>query len=146
MVNPITSVFLRSETLRFECNYEAIVSPYENSDVIAKIPVTTLPNSIIYYRNDQKYIISNRVLAEMNLYLSDNLSSLYFLDMSGVNYGINILIEEVQIKSNNSYKDKLKDGISVIPKQIIDQRDQLLNELISEKDRIQKELDELKKE
>jgi hypothetical protein len=143
-VNPITSVYLRSETLRFECNYEALVTSYTNADIIAKIPVTTLPNSIIYYRNDQKYVISNRVLAEMNLYLSDNLSDLYFLDMSGVNYGINILIEEVVIKPNNSYKDRLPTGIVKIPKDIQDQRDQLLNDLLSEKERIEKELSDLK--
>ena len=142
-VNPITSVYLRSETLRFECNYEAVISPYTNSDVIAKVPVTTLPNSIIYYRNDQKYIISNKVLSDLNLYWSDNLSDKYFLDLQGVNYGINLLLEEVQLKPTNAYKDRLPEGIVQIPKSIKEQRDALVEELISEKERIQKELKEL---
>ena len=36
MVNPITSVYIRSDTLKFQSNYEAIVQTYQNSDILAK--------------------------------------------------------------------------------------------------------------
>jgi len=138
--NPITAVYLRSETLKFQQNYEAIVDKYTNSDVLAKIPVTTLPNSIIYFRTQDKYLISNKFIPEINLYLSDNLSTTYTLDMQGLNYGINILIEEVQIKEFNSYKDKLDFGEIQMPKELVQKRDNLLTDLIKRKQDLEQEI------
>jgi hypothetical protein len=138
--NPITAVYLRSETLKFQSNYEAIVDKYTNSDVLAKIPVTTLPNSIIYFRTQDKYLISNKFIPEINFYLSDNLSTTYQLDMQGLNYGINILIEEVQIKDFNSYKDKLDYGEIKMPKELVQKRDNLLTDLIKRKQELEDEI------
>lgn len=144
MVNPITSVYIRSETLKFQNNYEAIVQTYQNSDVIAKIPVTTLPNSIIYYRNDIKSMISNKFLPSLNLYISDNLSTSYTLDLQGVNYGIMIQLDEVQIKPNNSYQDQLETSILNRPKELLEQRDELMKELIDKKEKLMKQIEEVK--
>ena len=144
MVNPITSVYIRSDTLKFQSNYEAIVQTYQNSDILAKIPVTTLPNSIIYYRNDIKNMISNKFLADLNLYVSDNLSVLYQLDMQGVNYGIMITIDEVQMKPTNAFQDILHTGVVVTPKDLIQQRDDILHELIAQKEKLEKEIEEQK--
>ena len=132
-VNPITSVYIRSETLKFQSNYEAIVQTYQNSDILAKIPITTLPNSIIYYRNDSKSLITNKFISEFNLYVSDNLSTLYQLNMQGVNYGITIVLDEVQIQTFNSYQDQLTLGKTSVPKQLIEKRDELLSDLIKRK-------------
>ena len=144
MVNPITSVYIRSDTLKFQNNYEAIVQTYQNSDVVAKIPVTTLPNSIIYYRNDQKSMISNKFLSDLNLYVSDNLSTSYTLDLQGVNYGVSVQIDEVSLKPTNAYQDKLGEGVAVIPKSIIQERDNLLRDLLDRKERLEKEIQEKK--
>ena len=140
-VNPITSVYIRSDTLKFQSNYEAIVQTYQNSDILAKIPITTLPNSIIYYRNDIKNMISNKFLADLNLYVSDNLSVLYQLDMQGVNYAIMITIDEVQLKPTNAFQDILHTGVVVTPKDLIQQRDDILHELIAQKEKLEKEIE-----
>ncbi len=142
-VNPITSVYIRSETLKFQSNYEAIVQTYQNSDILAKIPITTLPNSIIYYRNDVKSLITNKIISSLNLYVSDNLSILYQLNMQGVNYGITIQLDEVQIKPFNSYQDQLRSTLTV-PKALVEQRDSLLSELIQRKAALEAEINQRK--
>jgi hypothetical protein len=142
MVNPITSVYLRSETLKFESNYEAVIDKMNNSDIICKIPVTTLPNSIIYYRNDQCSIVSNNSFASLNLYLSDNLSTTYTLDMQGLNYGVYIKIDEIMIPNNNGFKDKIGSSIPKAPEEYLKERDDLLNDLLKQKLKLE---DELKK-
>lgn len=140
MVNPITSVYLRSDTLKFQTNTEAVVALYANSDILAKIPVTTLPNSIIYYRNDYKALITNKEITELNLYLSDNLSTTFTLDMQGVNYGIMVQIDEVSIKPNNAYRDKVELAPLEMPHSLLEERDQLVRELITKKEKLEKEI------
>ena len=144
MVNPITSVYIRSDSLKFLSNYEAIVAKYANSDVVAKIPITNLPNSIIYYRNDVKSMISNKELSSLNLYVSDNLSTTYTLDMKGVNYGIYLQIDEVQLKPTNAYKDKLEAPSVAPPKQLLEQRDDLLRSLIDKKNKLLQDIEDMK--
>jgi hypothetical protein len=138
--NPITSIYLRSDSLKFQSNFEAVISPYENSDIISKIPVTTLPNSIIYFRSEVKSMISNKELPSLNLYLSDNLSTTFTLDMSGLPYGIMIQIDEVQLKPTNAYQDKLGLGIMNPPTDLIQQRDSILEDLITKKEKLEKEI------
>jgi len=145
MVNPITSVYIRSDSLKFQNNYEAIVQTYQNSDVIAKVPITTLPNSIIYFRNDQKSMISNKFIPDLNLYVSDNLSTTYTLDMQGVNYGICIQFDEVQLKPTNAYKDSLGAPVLAPPQALIHERDRLLDDLLSQREKLEKEIEEQKR-
>ena len=140
IVNPITSVYLRSDNLKFQTNTEAVVALYANSDILAKIPVTTLPNSIIYYRNDYKALINNKEITSLNLYLSDNLSTSFTLDMQGVNFGIMVQIDEVQVKPNNSYQDKVGLNPIEVPKTLIEERDNILQELIAKKEKLEKEI------
>jgi len=140
--NPVTAVYLRSESLKFATSYEAIVQPYVISDIICKVPVVTLPNSILYFKSDQKQMINNTELSTLNLYWSDNLSSTYSLDLKGLQYAVYITISEVMIKENNSFADKL--GIAEIkpPKQLYEERDKLLLDLLKEKEKLEKEVEE----
>ena len=151
MVNPITSVYLRSQSLRFESNYEAVVrnvsgttGSFQNSDILAKIPVTTLPNSIIYFRSDYKSIITNKFIDSLNLYVSDNLSPSYDLDLQGLNYGIYVLFEEVEMPKTNSYKDRIESSV-YMPRTILEQRDSLVADLMKRKEELEKEIEESKK-
>ena len=141
MVNPITSVYLRSESLKFQSNYEAIVQTYNNSDIIAKVPITTLPNSIVYYRNDIKYLISNKMLPSLNLYWSDNLSTLYTLDLQGVNWGVMVQVDEVMMKPTNAYQDTLGHPVAAMPKELVAERDRLMEDLLAKKDKLEREIE-----
>jgi len=150
MVNPITSVFIRSESLKFESNYEAVVRNivgsgfnFQNSDIVCKIPVNTLPNSIIYTRSDQKAIISNKEIGELNLYVSDNLSPTFSLDLQGLNYGIYFLFEEVTMPQLNQYKDKLPNVLE-IPRDLLEERKRLIDDLKMQKDELEKEIEQKK--
>jgi hypothetical protein len=150
MVNPITSVYIRSETLKFESNYEAIVtnvsgskSNFQNSDVLSKIPVNVLPNAIIYYRTNESSVITNKELSELNLYISDNLSPTYTLDLQGLNYGIMVLFEEVTIPQLNQYKDKLEFKVEM-PRQLLEERRQLIEDLKKQKEQLELEIKEQK--
>jgi len=151
MVNPITSIYIRSESLKFESNYEAIVRNivvagsnssirnFQNSDILTKIPVTTLPNSIIYYRTEQHSIVTNKEIGELNLYVSDNLSPTFNLDLQGLNYGIYVLFEEVMIPKQNSYQDKLDYSVEM-PRDLLEERKKIIDELQQQKLQLEKEL------
>jgi hypothetical protein len=150
MVNPITSVYIRSETLKFESNYEAIVtnvagskSNFQNSDVLSKIPVTVLPNAIIYFRTKESSIITNKELSELNLYISDNLSPTYSLDMQGLNYGIMVLFEEITFPQLNQYKDKLEYTVEM-PRKLLEERSQLIDDLKKQKEQLELEIKQQK--
>ena len=145
MCNPITSVYLRSDSFKFRDNYEAVITSWNNSDIVAKIPINTLPNSIIYYRNDVKSIVNNTSISIINLYLSDNISSTYSLNMNGVNYGCMIQIDEIEYKETNSYKDKIQlSSLAALPKELIDERDEIMKDLLLKKEKLEKEVEERK--
>ena len=72
-----------------------INTTFKASNILAKIPVPLLPNSIIYFRNDfSTELIANQSIDTINLFVTDNLSN-NTLDMSGVNYGVMLIVEEV---------------------------------------------------
>jgi c-di-AMP phosphodiesterase-like protein len=151
MVNPITSVYIRSESLKFESNYEAIVtnvvsgakSNFQNSDVLSKIPVNVLPNAIIYFRTNETAVVTNKELSELNLYISDNLSPTYTLDLQGLNYGIMVLFEEITIPQLNQYKDKIENRVEM-PRQLLEERQQIIEDLKKQKEELEKEIKEHK--
>lgn len=146
MCNPITSVYLRSDSFKFRDNYEAVITSWNNSDIVAKIPINTLPNSIIYYRNDVKSIINNTSISIINLYLSDNLSITYSLNMNGVNYGCMLQIDEIEYKQTNAFKDKIEySSTPAVPKELLDERDEILKQLLIKKEKLEKEVEEKKK-
>ena len=145
LANPINSIFLRSDTLKFETSFEAVVAPYSQADILARVPVTTLPNSWLYYRSEHKQLLSNTDITTINLYWSDNINPLYILDLVGLPFGLQMTFEEVQIRPNNSYKDKLNRQVPVaVPKKLVQARDKILQELMDEKDKLEKEIEEEK--
>lgn len=142
-VNPVSAVYLRSDTLKFSTSFEAIVSAYQQADVLVKIPVPTLPNTIIHYRGDQRQMLSNVEISSLNFYWTDNLDINFNpLDLRGLNYGIYLTISEVQIRPNNEGLDKLTaEGVGV-PKSLVEERDKLLDDLLKTKNKLEKELAE----
>lgn len=136
-VNPVTSIYIRSNTIKTAATYEEINTPFKTSNILAKIPVPLLPNSIIYFRNDfSTELIANQTIDTINLFVTDNLSN-NTLDMSGVNYGIMLIVEEI-ILPDAQETDKVatvgtNDSLTA-------QRDTLLNELMAKKLRLQAEL------
>lgn len=142
-VNPVTALYLRSNNLKFTSNYEAILEKcYVGSDIITKIQCNFLPNSILYYRSDTREMINNTNITDINLYLSDNITSNYSINMNGVDWACMLQIEEVQIKPNNAYNDKIGEGKLQIPQEYLGLNDRLLDDLITQKVKLE---DDLKK-
>jgi len=144
LVNPVNAIFLRSDSLKFGTSFEAVVSPYSQADILARVPVPTLPNSWIYYRSEHRQMLSNSEIASLNFYWSDNLDEAYFLDLCGLPYGLQITFEEIQIKPNNEGRDKIDMPTVAIPKQLLQERDNVLEELIAEKVKLEKEIADAK--
>jgi hypothetical protein len=84
------------------------------------------------------------MIPSLNLYVSDNLSVSYTLDMQGVNYGIMLQIDEVQLKPNNSYQDQMETTIFSAPKELMEERDGLVQDLLKKKDKLIKQIEEVK--
>ena len=145
LCNPVNAIFLRSDSLKFASSFEAVVAPYSQADILARIPVPTLPNSWIYYRSDVRQTLSNTEISTINLYWSDNLDPNYILDLNGLPYGLQITIEEVQIRENNAFKDQVSTGRVAIPTPLLQERDQTLKELTEMRTRLEQQIQEAKK-
>lgn len=105
-VNPVTSIYIRSELFRQTDSYECIVQKWDVSDVIAKIQVMTPPNTILYYSGDLmlENRIVNEVIDRVSVYLSDNQS--YALDLNGNDWSFRITFAEkrpLDIEHTESY-------------------------------------------
>ena len=77
-VNPITSLFIRSSTLKQSyLSSESIYETDDLSDILVQIPLVGQPTSWIQYLNDLtiENRLSNEIINECNLYLSDNRSN-----------------------------------------------------------------------
>lgn len=95
-VSPITSIYIRSDTLKQ--NYlssENIVSTDDVSDILCQIPLMGQPTSWIQYLNDLtiENRLANEVVGDINLYLSDNRS--YSLNLRGIPWSCMMTIIEI---------------------------------------------------
>lgn len=138
-VNPITSIFIRSNSITTSTSYEQVNTPFKVSNILAKIPVPLLPNSIIYFRNDfSTELITNMTISNLNLFVTDNLSN-NVLDLSGVNYGLQIVIDE--IVNPDLFKQETDKISTANPTEsLVSQRDQILNELMAKKMKLSTQL------
>lgn len=142
--NPVNAIFLRSDSLKFSTSFEAIVAPYSQADILARIPVTTLPNSWLYYRNDNKVLLSNTEIASLNFYFSDNLDPNYVIDLNGIPFGLQIVFDEVELEETNAGLDRLGEGVVAIPKPLLEERDKTLRELLDLRTKLEKEIQDKK--
>jgi len=144
LVNPVNAIFLRSDSLKFGNAWEAVVSPYSQADILARVPVPTLPNSWIYYRNELKQMLSNSEITSLNFYWSDNLNEAYNLDLCGLPYGFQICFDEVRLAPTNEGLDRIEMPTVALPKSLVMERDKVLDELIAHKKQLEKEIEEAK--
>ena len=120
-VSPITSIFIRSETLKqSNLSTENIVNRDDSSDILVQIPILNQPTSWLQYMNELSIenVVVNSLINDVNLYLSDNRS--YSLDLRGIDWSCMLTIiefegvEELHFKENrNVFKNNIQ-GMSDI--------------------------------
>jgi len=117
-VSPITSIFIRSDTLKqSSLSTENIVNRDDQSDILLQIPILNQPTSWIQYENELNIEnqVVNSIINDVNLYLSDNRT--YSLDLRGIDWSCVMTvieyegIEEMHFKEN---RNVFKNGIQGI--------------------------------
>ena len=94
-VNQINYLCIRSSTLiQREC-YESVVEKDVYSDILAKVMVNVTPGSYILYEGNSNLAcdVANKVIDQINIYLSDNLS--YDLSLYGLEWNLTLVIQEI---------------------------------------------------
>jgi hypothetical protein len=139
-VNPITSIYIRSETLKFQSNFEAIVSSYENSDIVAKIQVQSLPNSVLFFQGNTHLLLNNTTISSINLYITDNIATDFSTNLCGLNWGVQLEFSEVMIPAANAGKDLLPMGTVPAPQEFVEQEKAIVKQLVAIKKQLEQEL------
>lgn len=89
------AVYVRSDTLIQSQNVEAIVNARsEPSDILAKIQVNCLPQTMIQWTNPTDLVldINNKIIDEIGLYLGSTTE--YVLDLGNLDWTIRLTIDE----------------------------------------------------
>jgi hypothetical protein len=89
------AIYVRSDSLIQSQNVEALIGTQsEMSDILAKIQVNVLPQSMIQWTNptDLKLEINNKIVDEISLYLGT--STAYSLDLGNLDWAIRLTLEE----------------------------------------------------
>lgn len=95
-VNPINNIYIRSNSLVQRESYESIIEKDVFSDILAKVPVNVSPGSFIFFGGTLSFIeIENKVIDQISLYLSNNLS--YSLSLNGLTWNTHLIFEEFGI-------------------------------------------------
>lgn len=95
-VNPILSVFIRSENLNQSNNIESILEKSIQSDILAEIQLDTNPGAYITWTNSSMLgvFINNKVIDRVQLYLSS--TDDYILSLNNLDWSLLLLIQEIQ--------------------------------------------------
>jgi hypothetical protein len=88
------AIYIRSDTLIQTQNTEAVISSSEPSDILAKLQVQTLPQTMIQWTNpnDLTLDINNRIIDEISLYVGS--STDYTVDLGGLDWTCRLTIDE----------------------------------------------------
>lgn len=121
-VNPSFAIYIRSATLAQKVNWESIEEKDVVSDILAAIPINTISGTYLIYEGQEAPVtISNQVIDQVNLYLSDNTVTGYSITLNGLDWGIHMVIEEIGVGE--------KKEISTEEQDLINQKMQLLKKL-----------------
>jgi hypothetical protein len=98
-VSPSKTLFIRSETLIQNSNYESLVGKNDTTDILLQIPIQTSFNTYINYTDQSSDLwaeINNSIIDKVNLYISDSTSSNELPSDSGLlNWFVQVNIQEI---------------------------------------------------
>jgi hypothetical protein len=100
-VSPITSILIRSGTLKQNKSFEFIAIQSDESDILVRVPIQTVGTTYIQYVNDG--MISNRIRNEfidtINLYITDN-RSYTPISLAGLSWMCVLEVREIEGHEN----------------------------------------------
>lgn len=143
-VNPILSIFIRSDTVSQKYSIESLLNKNIQSDILTEIQLANNPGSYICWTNNIMIgnICYNKVIDNINLYLGS--TDDYILDLGGLEWSCLLYVTE-----HEGFRISYDDTILGKPILKIKQEEQKEPEQVSsesESDRLTEELNKLKSE
>jgi hypothetical protein len=132
------AIYVRSESLIQSENIEALVgTTSELSDIIAKIQVNVIPQTMIQWTNptDLKLEITNKIIDEISLYLGSSTS--YSLDLGNLDWAIRLTFEEHTDRAlDEDIAINMSRGIDPYVQDLMTQREKVVNNLSQLKEKL----------
>jgi len=141
-VSQNTAIYVRSESFTQTTNSENIVEKSNVSDILAKIQITTQPQSYIMWTNpsDLEVNVSNRVIDIVNLYLGT--STAYTLDLGNLDWSCRLTIHEKSYEAlADQHNDLAKNMEGQLANPLLEKRTALVEQLKTLKDELLKSSD-----
>ena len=134
LVNPNPCIYIRSDVLVQFGATENLVEKDVTSDILAKIQILNLPGSWLMYSNvnNLKIILTNKVIDNISLYLSDSLS--YALSLGNLDWSVRLTFEEVEVEGSNVVHDI--NQTPAPPKELLEEKQKLLDEILEERKKV----------
>lgn len=140
-VSPSKTLFIRSETLLQNSNYESLVSKNDTSDILLQIPILTSFNTYINYNDQSSELwaeINNTIIDKINLYISDSTSFNELPSDSGLlNWFCQINIQEIYRPNEFSVDHIIETNVKPIQP---DESDGVIEDLNKEKESLMNEI------
>jgi hypothetical protein len=136
-VNPINNIYIRSNSLVQRDSYESIVEKDVFSDILAKVPVSVAPGSFIFYSSGSFIELENKIIDQIALYLSDNLS--YSLSLNGLTWNTHLIFEEFGTMETDNllqYSDQSVEPVPVDNSEVLSQIEELKKQIDESKNKI----------
>jgi len=128
------ALYVRSETLIQSQNIESLITAQsEPSDILAKIQVNVLPQTMIQWTNPTDLVleINNKIIDDISLYLGSSTS--YSLDLGGLDWTIRLTITEYadDVNENRDYAINMGRGVDPYLEELMKKRESIISNLDS---------------
>ena len=137
-VNPMSALLIRSSFLNQSQNWESLIEKSVVSDILAKIPIVSLPNTWLFLKNgDLKITLTNKIIDVIDFYLSSNLD--YQISLNGLNWSCCVVFDEIQVDTPEYSMNHIGQTSPEDEKQINDllqQKQDIINSLNKYKKRL----------
>jgi hypothetical protein len=132
------AIYVRSESLIQSENIEALLgTTSELSDILAKIQVNVIPQTMIQWTNptDLKLEITNKIIDEISLYLGSSTS--YSLDLGNLDWAIRLTFEEHTDEAlDEDIAINMSRSIDPYVQDLMTQREKVVNNLSQLKEKL----------
>jgi len=138
--SPVNVICIRSNTINTISNYEALIEPfYGPSDILACVPIMSLPGTYLFHNSlEFKTIINNDSLSQISIYLTDNINPNYNLELNGVEWYLQLMIEEIEPVNYNNGKLLNQELVTENKSEedLLNERNKIINNLLNLKEKL----------